>query len=64
MWHLRWGNMMGLRVGHIRLGQLPRTRKWRDVVELVAVGADVSQVADATIRAAGPAVHGTMDMFG
>jgi hypothetical protein len=39
-------------VGHIRLGQLPRTRKWRDVVELVAVGADVSQVANATIRAA------------
>ena len=51
-------------MGHIRLGQLPRTRKWRDVVELVAVGADVSQVANATIRAAGPAVHGTMDMFG
>ncbi len=39
-------------MGHIRLGQLPRTRKWRDVVELVAVGADVSQVATATIRAA------------
>ena len=39
-------------MGHIRLGQLPRTRKWRDVVELVAVGADVSQVANATIRAA------------
>ncbi len=29
-----------------------RTHKWRDVVELVAVGADVSQVANATIRAA------------
>ena len=28
-------------MGHIRLGQLPRTRKWRDVVELVAAGADV-----------------------
>ena len=39
-------------MGHIRLGQLPRTRKWRDVAELVAVGADVSQVANATIRAA------------
>lgn len=39
-------------MGHIRLGQLPRTRKWRDVVELVAAGADVSQVANATIKAA------------
>lgn len=29
-----------------------RTHKWRDVVELVAAGADVSQVANATIRAA------------
>jgi len=32
-------------VGHIRLGQLPRSRKWRDVVELVAAGADVPLVA-------------------
>ena len=39
-------------MGHIRLGQLPRTRKWRDVVELVAGGADVPQVANATIKAA------------
>jgi len=38
-------------VGHIRLGQLPRTRKWRDIVELVAAGADVPQVANATIKA-------------
>lgn len=39
-------------MGHIRLGQLPRSRKWRDVVELVAAGADVPQVANATIKAA------------
>ena len=39
-------------MGHIRLGQLSRTRKWRDVVELVAAGADVPQVANATINAA------------
>lgn len=39
-------------MGHIRLGQLPRTRKWRDVVELIAAGADVPQVANATIKAA------------
>ena len=41
-----------------------RVQLWRDVVELVAVGADVSQVANATIRAADSAVHGTMDMVG
>lgn len=51
-------------MGHIRPGRLPRTMKWRDAVELIAVGADVPQVANATIWAAGPAVHGTMDMFG
>jgi len=39
-------------MGHTRLGQLPRTRKWRDVVELIAAGADVPQVANATIKAA------------
>ena len=39
-------------MGHIQLGQLPRTRKWRDVVELIAAGADVPQVANATIKAA------------
>lgn len=39
-------------MGHTRLGQLPQTRKWRDVVELVATGADVPQVANATIKAA------------
>ena len=39
-------------MGHVRLGQLPRTRKWRDVVELVAAGANVPQVANATIKAA------------
>jgi len=40
-------------MGHTRLGyNLPRSRHWRDVVELVAAGADVSQVAQATINAA------------
>jgi hypothetical protein len=39
-------------MGHMRFGLLPRTRKWREVVELIAVGADVPQIADATIRAA------------
>lgn len=39
-------------MGHIRLNQLPRTRKWLNVVELLAVGADVFQIANATIKAA------------
>ena len=39
-------------MGHIRLGKLPRTKKWREVVGLIAAGADVSQVADATLNAA------------
>jgi len=39
-------------MGHIRLGQLTRSREWRDVVDLIAAGADVPQVANATIKAA------------
>jgi hypothetical protein len=39
-------------MGHVRLGKLPRTKKWREVVGLIAAGADVSQVADATLKAA------------
>lgn len=39
-------------MGHIRLGKLPRTRDWDDVVALVAGGASAGRVAVATIRAA------------
>lgn len=39
-------------MGHVRLGRLPRTRKWREVVDLIAAGADAAQVACATLRAA------------
>ena len=39
-------------MGHVRLGVLPRTRAWKEVVELIATGADVSQIANATITAA------------
>jgi hypothetical protein len=39
-------------MGHIRLGELPRTRKWDQVVALIAGGAHAPQVANATIRAA------------
>jgi hypothetical protein len=39
-------------MGHIRLGDLPRTRKWAQVVGLIAGGAGTAQVAHATITAA------------
>jgi hypothetical protein len=37
---------------HTRLGKLPKTRKWRQVVDLIAAGADAAQVADAVIKVA------------
>ncbi len=39
-------------MGHLRLGELPRTRKWNDVVELVKSEANVDQVAAAALDAA------------
>jgi hypothetical protein len=39
-------------MGHIRLGALPRTRKWGQVVGLIEGGAGTAQVANATIIAA------------
>jgi hypothetical protein len=39
-------------MGHTRLGTLPQSRKWREVVELIAVGANVQQVASSTVNAA------------
>ena len=39
-------------MGHTRLGCLPQTRKWRDVVDFVAAGANVPQIANATLNAA------------
>jgi hypothetical protein len=39
-------------MGHVRLGPLPATRKWNQVVELVAGGAAAGQVATATMAAA------------
>jgi hypothetical protein len=39
-------------VGHIRLGALPKSRKWNHVVELIADGADVQHVAPASGDAA------------
>ena len=39
-------------MGHIRLGNLPRTRYWQQVVALIEGGAHVRQIANATIVAA------------
>lgn len=39
-------------MGHNRLGALPRTKAWKEVVALIANGANVAQVADATLKAA------------
>lgn len=39
-------------MGHTRLGTLPRTRSWEQVVALIENGAGAPQVANATIRAA------------
>lgn len=39
-------------MGHIRLGELPRTRKWQQVVALLDGGAGAAQLANATLTAA------------
>jgi hypothetical protein len=39
-------------MGHTRLGSLPRTRKWQEVVGLIAIGAGADQIATAVLRAA------------
>lgn len=43
-------------MGHIRLGTLPQTLAWKTVVQLIADGADVAQIADATLQAADKAL--------
>jgi len=39
-------------MGHIRLGNLPKTQKWNQVVSLLAGGADVERIAAASADAA------------
>ena len=39
-------------MGHIRLGTLPKSQKWNQVVSLIAGGADVEQIAAASADAA------------
>jgi hypothetical protein len=38
-------------MGHIRLGRLPRTRKWQQVIALLGAGADAPDIAAATLEA-------------
>ena len=39
-------------MGHIRLGRLPRTKRWNEVVELIGGSASSAAVASATLDAA------------
>lgn len=39
-------------MGHTRLGYLPRSRKWKEVIGLIVAGAGADQIANAIIRAA------------
>ena len=41
-------------MGHMRLGVLPKSRKWNQLVDELRLGADVDEVA---ASAAGAAVH-------
>jgi hypothetical protein len=38
-------------MGHIRLGTLPQSKKWRDVVGLIDSGASVDAIAEAAAKA-------------
>jgi len=38
-------------MGHIRLGILPHTKKWQDVVDLLGSGVSVHEVAEAAAKA-------------
>ncbi len=51
-------------MGHVRLGLLPRSKAWKEVVGLIAAGADVPQVANATISAAESAFTYVMNDLG
>lgn len=51
-------------MGHVRLGLLPRSRAWKEVVGLIVAGADVAQIANATITAAEKAFTSVMNDLG
>lgn len=39
-------------MGHTRLGEIPRTRKWQQVIAFMEGGAGAAQLANATLSAA------------
>jgi hypothetical protein len=45
-------------MGYVRLGVLPKTRKWRQVVEELRLGADTRRVAASEANAAEASLHG------
>jgi hypothetical protein len=51
-------------VGHIRLGTLPKSRKWNQVVGLIADGADVEHIAAASADAAESVLDRASDDIG
>jgi hypothetical protein len=48
-------------MGHIRLGTLPKTRKWRQVVDLLRLGADLETVAGSAAEAAETSLRNASD---
>lgn len=51
-------------MGHVRLGALPRTRRWQEVIHLIAAGAEPDQVAGAALTAAEKALAHAYDDTG
>jgi hypothetical protein len=51
-------------MGHIRIGSLPATKKWKEVVGLITEGAEVSRVAESTVHASELAFNKVSDDFG
>jgi hypothetical protein len=45
-------------MGHIRLGRLPRTRKWQQVVALLGSAAEQAEIAAATLAASKRGLEG------
>ena len=39
-------------MGHLRVGRTPDTAPWREIVELIAEGASVADIAQSTLDAA------------
>src|SRR5436190_10118939 len=44
-------------MGHIRLGRLPTTKRWEQVVELLSAGGSIGDLAAATAHAAESELH-------